>query len=409
MWSRIVRTKPLAKRQLNGLKYLDRLTPMLDALHEVGCERDKAGNRKLHYDQYVMFILLAMFNPVVRTLRGLQQASTLSSVQRRLGTARTSLGALSEATDIFDPTRLEGIIGTLLAEVPRAKSILPDAVPHVLTAVDGSIVTTIATLAQAAFLRDESGGVHCGWWFHTHFEIDRAVPVRMEVTSALPSGPGNEKTHLKRRLEPDRCYVLDRGYLEFALFNAIVHAKSSYICRIRDNSRMTPLAEERPVTEAARAAGVLADRVMKHMGVSVPTDHPVRVVFVETTPHQRRGGHKGDQSGPPSDGILRIATNLLDVPAEIIAESYRRRWQIELFFRFFKHMLGCRHLLSHSSVGIQIQAYCAIITYLLIHLWTGGRPTIRTFEMVFHYLTGLATRDELRDHLAQVVASKKPN
>src|SRR5437016_8816140 len=112
-----------SERDLSGFKYLDRLLPMLERLHEVGCARDRAGNRRLHYDQYCLLVLLALFNPVVRSLRAVQQASTLRKVQKRLGCPRTSLGSLSEAADVFDPRRLEGIIGELLAEVPRARSV----------------------------------------------------------------------------------------------------------------------------------------------------------------------------------------------------------------------------------------------------------------------------------------------
>jgi IS4 transposase len=60
-------------------------------------------------------------------------------------------------------------------------------------------------------------------------------------------------------------------------------------------------------------------------------------------------------------GSLSEATDMLDVPAWIIALIYRYRWTIETFFRFFKHILGCRHLLSHDPVGIKLQTYCAII------------------------------------------------
>ena len=404
------KTPPLS-RDIHGLKYLDRLLPLLDRLHDDGCARDTAGNRKLHYDQYVMLLLLAMFNPATRTLRALQQASTLANVRQRLGVSRTSLGAFSEAAAIFDPERLEAIVGDLLAEVPRARSIAGDAVPQVLTAVDGSVVKTLATLADAAYLRDKTGGTHAGWRFHTHFEIDRGVPVRMDVTPALNSGKSEEKNHLKARLDADRCYVMDRWYGEFALFNGIVKAKSSYVCRIRDNSNLSDVIEERRLSDAAIAAGVIGDAVVNlgvHSKAVARPDHPVRVVLVETTPHVKTGGRKGGTAGPPSDGILRIATNLLDVPAEIVAEIYRQRWSIELFFRFFKHLLGGKHLMSHDPAGIQIQAYCAIIACLLIHLWTGGRPNIRTCEMVFHYLTGWASLDEMLAHLEKVRSSKKP-
>jgi hypothetical protein len=255
------------EKDLAGFKYLDRLLPMLERLHDVGCARDHACNRKLHYDRYCMLVLLTLFNPVVRSLRAIQHASTLRKVQKRLGCPRTSLGALSEATDVFDPVRLEGIVGELLSEVPRARSIGGDKVPQVLTAVDGSVVRTIATLAEAAYLTDKNGQPHCAWRFHTHFEIDRGVPVRMDATSALNSGKTDEKNQLRGRLEPDRCYVMDRWFGEFALWNDIVEAKSSYVCRIRDNSNLSDVVEQRPLSEAAKSAGVLAGRRHRSIGL----------------------------------------------------------------------------------------------------------------------------------------------
>jgi len=97
--------------------------------------------------------------------------------------------------------------------------------------------------------------------------------------------------------------------------------------------------------------------------------------------------------------VLRIATNLLDVPAEVIADIYRHRWIIELFFGFFKHMLGCRHLLSTHRKGIEIQAYCAIIACLLISLWTERKPTLRTYEMICLYFAGWATSEKINEHI----------
>ena len=129
-------------------------------------------------------------------------------------------------------------------------------------------------------------------------------------------------------------------------------------------------------------------------------DHPLRLVVVKTTPHEKRGG----AAGPASTGLLLIATNLLDLPAWIISLIYRCRWTIEIFFRFFKHILGCRHLLSQDPVGIEIQTYCAIIACMLISLWTGRKPTLRTYEMICHYFAGLAEEDELLAHLAKLQA-----
>ena len=59
----------VGEKDLTGLKYFDRLAPLLSRLHDVGCARDKAGNRKLHFDQYSLLVLLYLFNPVVTSLR----------------------------------------------------------------------------------------------------------------------------------------------------------------------------------------------------------------------------------------------------------------------------------------------------------------------------------------------------
>jgi len=100
--------------------------------------------------------------------------------------------------------------------------------------------------------------------------------------------------------------------------------------------------------------------------------------------------------------VLRIATNLLDVPAEIISLIYRFRWTMELFFRFFKQILGCRHLYFRSENGIKLQAYCAIIACMLICLWTGRKPTKRTYEMVCYYFLGMASEAKLLKHLEKL-------
>jgi Transposase DDE domain len=390
---------------IQGLKYLRKLLPLLEELHEVGCQRDRAGNRKLHYDQYCLLVLLFLFSPVVRSLRALQQASQLRKVQRKLGVGRTSLGSLSEATDVFDPERLTAILERLSSQAKPIQRIGRGHLAQVLTAVDGSVVNTLVSIAEAAYHRAKNGKSHSGWRFHTHFEIDRSIPVRMDVTTARNGGKTEEKNQLRQHLQPDRCYVMDRWYGEFALWNDIVAAGSSYVCRVRDNTNLSRVLEERPVSETAQKKGVLRDFVVR-LGKSWRSkqrpNHPVRIILVRIKPHKRTSGRHGASAGPASDGVLRIATNLLDVPAEIIADIYQHRWTIELFFRFFKHILGCRHLLSTDPVGIQIQAYCAIIACLLIHLWTGGKPTLRTYEMICFYLQGWAELDEVQAHLAKL-------
>ena len=196
------------------------------------------------------------------------------------------------------------------------------------------MIRTLKSIAEAAFLTDKNGGSHSAWRLHTHFDVDRHVPTRIDVTSGCNSGHNDEKNRLRTALAADHCYVMDRWYAQYTLWNDIVRVRSSYVCRIRDNSNLDTVVEDRPVSAEAATAGVLADRIVA-LGVNSKAgerpDHPVRVVLVRTTPHTKRGGRKGGTAGPPSDGILRIATNLLDVPAEILADIYRHRWTIEVF------------------------------------------------------------------------------
>jgi len=395
------------EEDVTGLKYFDTLAPLLARLHEVGCERDKAGNRQLHFDQYCLLVLLFLFNPVVRSLRAIQQASELRKVQRKLGCLRASLGSLSEAKEVFQPERLKEIIAELGAQLqPLARDPRLQDVQHTLTLVDGTLLKALPVLVQAALPDPRAAKYQAKFRLHTQFDLQRGVPIRIDVTEGVSRGAADERAVLAKALQTGRCYVKDRGYAKFQLFNEIVAAQSSYVCRLRDNSRYQ-IEQERPLAAEDVAAGIVLDAVVRlgqYKDAPDRPDHPLRLVVVKTTPHQKRGKTGGGSAGPASNGLLLVATNLLDLPAWIIALIYRYRWTIEIFFRFFKHVLGCRHLLSHDRVGIEIQTYCAIIACMLISLWTGRKPTLRTYEMLCHYFTGLAEEDELLAHLAKLQA-----
>lgn len=401
------------ERELKGFKLIEAVAQLLERLHDDGCARDKAGNRNLHYDEYCMLVLLFLFNPIVSSLRAIQQASELKKVQKLLGCSRASLGSLSEATTVFDPERLVEIIGELAAQLqPLHRDKRLKDVQHTLTLVDGSLLSALPKMAKAMLLKEQTGNGLVKWRLHTQFEVDRHIPLSMELTEGSGKGDSDERAVLQRQLQPDRCYVMDRGYAKFDLFNAIHAIGSSYVCRIRDNSHIETI-ESRPLTSEDLEAGILSDQLVRlgnrSSTSSARMDHQVRVICVPIKPHPKRGKTGGGSAGHPSDGILRIVTSLLDVPAWVIALIYQYRWTIEIFFRFFKHILGCRHLISHDENGIEIQTYCAIIACLLISLWTSRKPTLRTYEMVCYYFMGLASEDELLAHIAKLKAGSAAN
>jgi hypothetical protein len=397
----------IQEKDIQGLKYFNMLVPLLKRLHKVGCERDKAGNRHLHYDQYCALLLLSFFNPITRSARGIQQASELRNVQRKLGCLRTSLGSFSEAKTVFDPGKLAEIVRELGGQL---RPVLHDSrlqgVNQIVTLVDGTLIRGLPMMIQlalgcspSAWARDQ-----CRW--HAQFDLERWLPIRIDVTGGVSKGGNDERAVLEKTLEKGRCYVEDRGYAKFKLFNNIVAAGSSYVCRMKDHSAYQVL-EQRALSAEDREAGITLDALVQ-IGESskedARPDHPMRLVAVKITPHPKRAKIGKGLAASASRGLLLIATNRFDLPAWIIALLYRYRWTIEIFFRFLKHFLGCRHLLSKDLRGIQIEAYCAIIACMLINLWTGRKPTLRTYEMVCYYFLGLAEEDELLAHLAKLKA-----
>ncbi len=383
--------------QLQGFKYFKKFLPLLDRLHDHGTERDKAGNRDLHYDQYIALQLLFFFNPVVTSMRGLVQASTLKKAQQVLGVAPTSLGSFSEAGSVFNSELLKPIISELGSQLkPLAHDSRLDNLPGILTAVDGTELTALAELAGRMI---EGRDIK----LHTHFEPLAGVPVDMDLTAAGDS----EIENLMRRLLPGRVYVKDRGYACFRLFQGIIDIGSHFVCRIRDNS-VYEVVEERSLSAQALAAGIISDQVvwLGSDGKRAELKQPLRVIKIKCEPHRKRSGHTG-RGGPEQGEWLMIATNLMDLPAEVVGLVFRQRWTVELFFRFFKHILGCRHLLSHRANGIEIQVYVAIIVCMLIALWTGKKPSLRTVEMIRFYFIGWADIDELEAHIAKLQKTGK--
>jgi Transposase DDE domain len=383
------RRREFRDKDLCGLKYFRVLGPLLDRLHADASARDRAGNRQLHFDQYAGLILLAFFSPLVDSVRGLQQASSLAKVQKLLGCERAALGSLSEASRVFDPALLRDIIGELAAQaLPQIQGREAEALRG-LTAVDGTLLTALPKMAWAFWVDDEHRAVK----MHLHFDVLKGVPVEATLTA----GNASETVQLRATLQAGRLYVIDRGYAEYQLFQDIIDTGSSFIGRLRDNAVWT-VVEERPVSAAARAAGVRSDRVVR-LGCDksgAVFKQPLRVLEVTIS--------KTDSQGRPE--VLLLATDRLDLEAELVALGYRCRWAVELFFRWFKCILGCRHLLSTSPNGITIQLYLGLIASLLISVWTGKKPTKRTLEMLQFYFVGLASAEELQEHLDKLQQHK---
>jgi IS4 transposase len=200
----------------------------------------------------------------------------------------------------------------------------------------------------------------------------------------------------------------------------IVDAGSSFVMRLHRNAGYEVL-EEKHLTEEAKQAGVLWDRIVR-MGLQKPVRErmrePVRLVKIHVPAREPRGlayktkkvyskTKRRVEPGRPYD--LLIATNRVDLEADIISLIYRHRWTVEIFFRTIKCLLGCRHLVSDCPEGVAIQIYCALIAALLLAEHTGRRPGKRAFEIMTMYLAGWCTAEEAIALMEKYSPKKKQN
>ncbi len=374
---------------LRGRRMLRPLRKMITRLHTAGAERDRAGNRTLFYDHYVVILLMYFFNPSLQSLRALQQATEWEKTRKKLGIEYTSLGSLSEAARVFDADLLRPIVQELAAQaVPLSTGREAKALEG-LTAVDGSIFAALPRMAWALWQDADHRGVK----LHLHFDVLKGVPADATLTPAACS----EGAALAGTIQAGRLYVLDRGYADYELFAKIVNAGSSLVARVKDNTAFV-VQEERTIAAVAKEAGVIRDVVISRLGTSHHKDHlkrPMRLVIVETI----------DRDGKTNE--LWLITDRLDLDADLVALAYRYRWSVELFFRWLKCVLGARHLIAHNKNGVTLQMYAALIVSLLIVLRTGCKPTKRTFEMIQFYLLGWVSDQEFDAHIAKLAAAKK--
>jgi Transposase DDE domain len=382
------------------LKLLTRVLPLLDRLHEVGAERDLAGNRQLHYDQYVKLVLVCLSTPLMDSVAMLQRAAEMPQVAGKLGVARFSRPSFSEAPAVFDPSLLQEVIRELVGELrPLPQDPRLSDLHHLLTLVDGTLLAALPKLAETYYRQKRSGKssrdpdrprpLHA-WKLHTQLDLSTQVPRFVRLTPGIGKGPDDERRVLEASLEPGRIYVLDRFYFDKKLLQRIVTAGADYLVRLRDHA-VYRVIEERPLTAAQQKAGVVHERIVQMEGL----DQAARLIIVKAEVHMKRVKRKPGVY-VPSSGRLLILTSDLEIDAELISLIYRYRWTIEVFFKFFKGLLGCRHLLSQRRVGVEIQIYCAVILCVLLNLTTGLRPSKAVLEALLWHLLGLASIEDVQ-------------
>jgi len=362
----------LTEAQLRHWKLLDafqrRLAPHLQRRVQTPTEADP--RRTLFAGHYVSLLLFGLLNPVLKTARALCAASHFERVQAESGGPSVSLASFSAMQQVVEPELLAGVLHEMSAEaLPQFGDDRVRQHVQELIANDGTLLPALPRMAWALWQNPQNRAGK----LHLEFSVWRQVPVEFTVTA----GNTSERAVWKRKLRKGACSVNDRNYShDYRLIKDVQKAQASFVLRLHNNAVFTPLETARVLSEADRQAGVVED-IQVRLG-SDPDGPEGRLVRVEADGH-----------------IFLLFTNLEKLEAELVSLIYRYRWQIELFFKWIKCVLGCRHWMAESIEGLTLQIYCALIASVLLVLWTGRKPTKRQWEALQLYWLGCVTLEEL--------------
>jgi hypothetical protein len=323
-----------------------------------------------------------MLNPVITSMRALGHVSHCQKM-RPVTAAPISPAAFSEGQHLFGPEILEKVVPELAQENQGrgqgGEARVPQAL-NALTAVDGTVLRAVPRMAWTP-----ASGSGTAVRLHLHFNVFDQIPAAWRIT------PGNvsEPKVFAQTVQPGALIGADRNYgHDFALLAQLQTRGVHFVLRLSNNLVLAPVGPDRPLSQADQQAGVVWDRLVRF---GVHGDGPMlRVVRVQAN---------GD--------VFQLVTTREDLSAELIGLIYRQRWQSELFFKWIKTILNCRHGLAESPAGAQTQIYCVLIASLLLMLWTGQRPNKRMVESLQWYWAGLATAEDLVTLLHRAGCKKK--
>lgn len=207
-------------------------------------------------------------------------------------------------------------------------------------AVDSSLIDLSLALCPWANFT----GVKAALKLHAALDLRGPVPAFVNVTSGEESDMGG-LDHLP--VEPGAVYVMDRGYIDFRRLRRLADQGAFFVIRARPDVRFYVRAS-RPV---AAGTSLRADQIIRLNGTDAPEHWPgdLRRVTLYDADNSRR---------------LIFWSNLWSAPATVVAEAYRQRWQIELFFRWLKHGLRIQTFYGTSDNAVRLQLWASICVYL---------------------------------------------
>ena len=209
-------------------------------------------------------------------------------------------------------------------------------------ALDATIIDLCLSVFPWARFRKTKGGIK----LHTLLDLRGSIPSFIAITEA-----GVHELNILDELLPEAgaIYIMDRGYLDFERLYVLHQCASFFVVRAKSNTRLRRLYSM-PVD---KSTGLRCDQIVVPTGFYPRKNYPDklrRVVFVDTD----------------KDNRLNLLTNQMTLPALTIAELYRCRWQVELFFKWIKQHLRIKAFYGTSENAVKTQIWVAISVYVLV-------------------------------------------
>lgn len=338
--------------------------------------------------------------------------SQLPGVNRFLDVDAVCKSTLSDANQLFDPELLRPLLDDLRARLPNLRQMEGGAQLQYLLdqvrVVDGSYFNVAADVLWAMKGANQHSAGRRTVRLNCQLCLRTGVPTGVSLNGQDGIGEGSAAIGF---IEPGAIHLFDSGVVSFPYLKAILDSQAHLLCNLATTVRFTA-ERELPLSAADRQAGVVSDRVGRLTGSDTRTapDAVLREVVVRFI----------DRDGKPR--TLRLLTDLLCLPARLVAELYRYRWQVEIFFRWLKVHASFEHLVSHSRRGITLGFYVAVIAAMLMCLQTQRNLSKYGYNLMSMVAAGLGDVDDIlpllehrererqrdRERQARKRAAKKP-
>ena len=209
-------------------------------------------------------------------------------------------------------------------------------------ALDSTTIDLCLTLFPWARFRSTKAAVK----LHTLLDLRGPIPTMI----AISDGKQADVRILDQLIpEPGAFYVMDRGYVDFKRLYNFVLASAFFVTRTKAGIRLNRL-ESRPVD---RSTGLRSDHIVWLTQPQSVAHYPDRL---------RRVSYRDPEDGK----VLVFLTNNFDLPALVIAQLYKLRWRVELFFKWIKQNLRIKHFFGTSDNAVKTQVWIAVCVYVLI-------------------------------------------